>query len=341
MDMLRLLGMNNNFQTGLGHGAAGHACDHFGFGQQFMAQLQMAVLGQLLQHVGRMLSQLGQGMQGPFGQGAGQLGQGLPQLCGCPPKNHCAPQHSLPQLKGSEKGGWLAPHGGYKKNKDGTIDITKGKYAGHQAKSIGKGKYLLTKNGCPCGIFNAPGGKDKIASPLTFDLNGNGKVDTTNVAGGKQFDIDGDGKVDQTAWAGKGDGVLAFDADNDGKVGEDGTELFGNNTKIDGQGGFNNGFDALKALAEKHLGPEATADGKLDARELKQLEQMAGLKMMVDGQAKSLSELGITEIDLGYTDLGAGGQTADVNGNEHRQQGVGFTMNGQQRQVNDVWFKYQ
>ena len=42
--------------------------------------------------------------------------------------------------------------------------------------------------------------------------------------------INGVGKVDNTAWAGNGDGVLAFDKDGNGKFGEDGTELFGINT---------------------------------------------------------------------------------------------------------------
>ncbi len=177
----------------------------------------------------------------------------------------------------------------------------------------------------------------KIASPLTFDLNGDGKVGTTGVE--KEFDLDGDGKVDKTAWAAAGDGVLAFDADGDGKVGEDGKELFGNNTDIDGDGkvdGHKNGFDALKALAEKFLGKEAVADGKLDAKEIKALEEKANLTMLVDDAQKSLTELGITELSLGYEES----DKVDENGNEHRQVGEGFVINGEKAKVNDVWFKY-
>ncbi|WP_175402095.1 hypothetical protein, partial [Veronia pacifica] len=102
---------------------------------------------------------------------------------------------------------------------------------------------------------------------------------------------------DQIAWAGKGDGVLAFDANGDGTVGADGKELLGNNTDVNGDGkrdGFNNGFEALRALAIRHLGEAAVADGKLDAAELQALTQKAGLSMLVDGENKSLAELGIT-----------------------------------------------
>lgn len=246
------------------------------------------------------------------------------------------------EIKGGEKGGWLAKHGGYKKNGDGSFDITKGQYKDHRAIPLGNGKYnVVSPNGQSVGQYSAPKGKDKIASPLTFDLNGDGQVSTTGVQDGKKFDINGDGKLDQTAWAGKGDGVLAFDGNRDGVAGGDGKELLGNNTDVDGDGkadGHANGFEALKSLAQKNLGAESVADGKLDQWELQALEQKTGLTMQVDGQNRGLGELGISEINLGYTEAG---QNADANGNEHRQVGAGFVRNGQKGAVNDVWFKYQ
>ena len=193
------------------------------------------------------------------------------------------------------------------------------------------------KDGEIMGIVNNIGSVAKTSSPLTFDLNGNGKVDTTAIE--KEYDLNGDGKVDKTAWAGLGDGVLAFDANNDGTVGQDGKEIFGNNTDVDGDGkadGFDNGFDALKALAEKLLGSSSISDGKLDTKEILALQAKANLSMLVDGQQKSLIDLGITEISLGYTNS----DSVDANGNQHRQIGEGFVMNGQQRKVNDVWFQY-
>lgn len=244
------------------------------------------------------------------------------------------------KIEGSEPGGWLVKHGQYQKQADGSIKIVDGKYAGYTAVPDGKGNYsLFTAGGTMAGTFCPPGGAQKIASPLVFDLNGDGKVGTTSVEAGQVFDLDADGKLDQTAWAAKGDGVLAFDADGDGVAGEDGSEIFGNNTVVDGKK-FDNGFEALKALAQKHLGPDAVKDGSLDTAELKALSEKTGLCMIVDGKKVGLDELGITKISVGYKEAGP---NADEHGNEHRQVGTGFEMAGRTgpQAVNDVWFKYE
>ncbi|MEQ8274743.1 MAG: hypothetical protein RMA76_12170 [Deltaproteobacteria bacterium] len=258
-----------------------------------------------------------------------------PKVCAPRPKV-CGPtaQPQQPvELKGKEKGGWLAAHKHKKKDGDGW-KITGGEYKGCTVKATKtKGVFdVFDANGAKKGIYKAPKGKNKIASPLTFDLNGDGKVSTTDAKNGKKFDIDGDGKADQTSWAGKGDGVLAFGKGNSGK------ELLGNNTDLGDGKKYKNGFDALKGLAEKHLGADATKDGVLDKWELSQLEKAANLHMKVDGQNKSLADAGIAGINLGYTENGA---NADENGNEHRQVGAGFIRdNGDVGKVNDVWFQY-
>ena len=135
--------------------------------------------------------------------------------------------------------------------------------------------------------------------------------------------------------------MLAFDADGNGTVGASGKELLGNFSDVNGDGkadGHKNGFEALKALATKHLGAQSLADGKLDATELGALEHKAGLKMHVDGKNTSLRDLGISEIKTGYSEAGT---NADAAGNEHRQVGAGFVRNGQAGKVDDVWFRYQ
>ncbi|MCK6545431.1 hypothetical protein L6R52_06140 [Myxococcota bacterium] len=319
--------------------------------QQLQQQLLMmlaliTLLQQLMEQSGLGGDSFTRGPGGPGG-GCGGGGPGGPGGSGGPdrPGGHSGcpnvrPPGEQPTIEGKENG-WLAQHGGYENCGDGKYKITQGEYAGYTCESRGGGKFdVFDPSGKPVGVFNSPGGQDKIASPLTFDLNGDGKVSTTGTRGGRRFDIDGDGRQDQTAWAGKGDGVLTFDRNGDGVAGADGRELFGNNTDVDGDGradGHANGFDALRALAERHLGREAVADGKLDAKEIKALEDKTGLRMNVDGQSKRLSELGITELGLGYREAG---RNADANGNEHRQLGR-FTMNGQSQQVNDVWFKYE
>jgi hypothetical protein len=295
------------------------------------------------------LQQFGQQQQGQFPgmnnfPGLGNcfpqnLQNAFPQACA--PRPPCGPQPApapatpppLPEIKGTAKGGWLADHGKYKKEGDKFI-LNDGRCATPVA---GKpGQFTVSgPDGQPQGIFNAPGNANKIASPLTFDLNGDGKVSTTGTKNGKQIDLNGDGKVDQSAWAGKGDGVLAFG------TGASGKQLLGNNTDVDGDGkadGYANGFQALGALAQKHLGQAAVADGKLDQNELAQLEQKANLHMDVDGQKRSLKDIGVAGVNLGYNEAG---QAADENGNEHRQQGSFIRNDGQTGKVNDVWFKYE
>ncbi|MCC5500691.1 hypothetical protein BCV21_024500, partial [Vibrio lentus] len=274
--------------------------------------------------------------QGENGNGGNKLGQGENGNGG--------------EVIQKNDGGWLVKHGEYKKSIDGSFSINKGEWAGHTAKPNGqKGGFDIVndKSGETKMNYQAPGGKDKIASPLTFDLNGNGKVDTTDNT--KNYDINGDGTIDNTAWAGKGDGVLAFDTDGNGISGENGRELFGNNADINGDGnidGHKNGFDALRAAALEKLPPENVAriaeTGKLNEEDLSILEHPTsqggmGLTMMVDGQQKKPSDLGMTEINLDYEQAG---RNADENGNEHRQIGAGFTINGESRAVNDVWFQY-
>lgn len=175
------------------------------------------------------------------------------------------------------------------------------------------------------------------ASPLAFDTNGDGvKTSTEKV----NFDIDGDGKVDVVN--NSADWVLAFDNDNDGKVGEDGSELFGDNTDLDGDGvkdGYKNGFEALKTLA-KNEGLISDGDSVLDAKDLKILEEKYGLKMTngYGGEAKSLADLGITQINIASTDKTTLKKNFDGQNNDlMTQEGATFVVNGQTREYADIW----
>ncbi len=176
-------------------------------------------------------------------------------------------------------------------------------------------------------------------SPLALDLDGDG-LETTGIQ--KTFDLNGDGRLDRTAWVGKREGLLAFDADGDGKVGSSGRELLGNNTDIDGSGkpgAFDNGYEALRALAIKHLGEASVADGKLDASEIKALENKVKLRLMIGDQIKTLSETGVSELSLNYQNVDSKDvRFFDRHGNQHRQT-ADFVINGNRRQSTDVWFK--
>lgn len=174
---------------------------------------------------------------------------------------------------------------------------------------------------------------DKFQSPLTFDLDGNGvKTSASKV----RFDIDGDGDKDLINDV--ADGVLVFNG------GDHGGEVFGNNTDLDGDGkadGYNNGFEALAALARKEgLIDPAKGDMTLSKADLEQLERDYDLAIKVgyNGEAKSLSSLGISEINL--SDSAAFKESFDAWGNKiQHQAGATFVQDGATREYADVWHK--
>lgn len=166
-------------------------------------------------------------------------------------------------------------------------------------------------------------------SPLVLDLDGDG-VEVTKLGWGTAgshvyFDMDNDGFAERTAWATGGDGLLALDVNGNGVI-DDKSELFGNSDT------FSNGFAALGAL-------DSNADGAITSADA----QFANLRVWIDadgdgvtdaGELRTLGNLGITRIDLSATAL------SDVYNNEnlvsHR---ATFTMDGQTRTVDDVWFR--
>jgi hypothetical protein len=124
------------------------------------------------------------------------------------------------------------------------------------------------------------GGKTK---PVLLDLDGNGVTVDTLASSSMFLDLDNSGYMRRTAWAGKGDGVLVFDADGNGKVSSSKEFAF---TEWDDAA--NGDLEALRNVFDTN------ANGKLDAGDA----QWAKFKVMVDGQMVSLTSLGITSIDL-------------------------------------------
>ncbi len=179
------------------------------------------------------------------------------------------------------------------------------------------------------------------SSPLSFDLNGDGVKTSDKVV---EFDIDGDGVVDKINDS--ADAVLVFDKDGDGISGEDGSECFGDNTDIDGDGvkdGYKDGFEALKAFArDKGLINDAD-DMVLDSNDIKYLEENFGFGLKTEGynsEAKSLTDLGITEINLAKTDKTSLEDDFDGNGNQlMTQDGATFVQNGETKEYADIWHR--
>ena len=176
-------------------------------------------------------------------------------------------------------------------------------------------------------------------SPLSFDLEGDGVKTSDELI---RYDIDGDGDLDTINDS--ADAILVFDADGDGISGEDGSECFGNNTDLDGDGkadGYKDGFEALKALANKEGLINGIDDNTLDENDLKMLEEKYGLQIKTDGynsEGKSLFDVGITEINLSTTDETTLNKNYDGQYNDlMTQEGATFVVNGEEREYADIW----
>jgi hypothetical protein len=124
--------------------------------------------------------------------------------------------------------------------------------------------------------------------PIVLDLNGNGVEIATLDRSSNFVDSNGDGLQHRTAWAGTGDGVLFYDAGNDGLIKEKREYVF---TEWDATA-----KDDMAALRSRF---DSNNDGKLTAADA----DFAKFKVMVtnaDGSqtAKTLGQLNITEINL-------------------------------------------
>jgi hypothetical protein len=92
------------------------------------------------------------------------------------------------------------------------------------------------------------------SDPLVLDLNGNGIFDTTTPYDGHRFDLLGNGQAVRAATIAYGDGLLALDRNNNGRI-DDGSELFGD------QNGAPDGFAELRRY-------DSNRDGVLDVGDL-------------------------------------------------------------------------
>jgi hypothetical protein len=135
------------------------------------------------------------------------------------------------------------------------------------------------------------------ATPLILDLNGDG-VHTTTLDKGVVFDIQGNGQPVQTAWVDATDGLLALDLNNDGVI-NNGTELFGDSTRL---GSVNKAQDGFQALAQY----DGNQDGVIDGLDV----VFANLKVWVDANQNGMSEaselntlaqLGVQSLQLAAT----------------------------------------
>jgi len=170
--------------------------------------------------------------------------------------------------------------------------------------------------------------------PLVLDLNGDG-IQTYAEAGrdGVRFDHDGDGVRTPTGWIAPDDGFLVLDRNGNGKI-DNGAEIFGDSTPLDGGGVAANGIDALAAL-DSNKGDVVDANDPDFAR-LQVWRDLNSNGISEAGEIKSLAELGITGFALTprnyvWTDLPDG----------NRLEGTfGFNKaDGSTGTVGELWFR--
>lgn len=167
------------------------------------------------------------------------------------------------------------------------------------------------------------------ASPLVFDLDDSGTIELKSLATSTAFwDIDQDGFAEKSGWVTGGDGLLALDLNENGKIDDNG-ELFG--TKV------TNGFSVLSAY-------DTDSDGKISSSDAVWSDLIMWRDSNEDGisdpsEMHSLSYFNITEISLNASEVTTTNQGHSVS---HTST---FTVNDginppDTRIVHDVWFQH-
>lgn len=134
-------------------------------------------------------------------------------------------------------------------------------------------------------------------SPIVLNLEDDGMVATLPPSESNVFfDLDGNGIKDKTGWIKGASGLLARDIDKNGRI-DDGRELFGEATLVDGKNA-ENGYQALAQF-------DTNGDGEIDARDKIYSELLVWRDLNGDGtsqsfEMKSLADLGITSIKTTY-----------------------------------------
>lgn len=166
---------------------------------------------------------------------------------------------------------------------------------------------------------NPGGGGDTSGSgkPIILDLDGDGIE--IQVDGNVSFDIDADGFKEQTSWVSPDDGFLVIDLNEDGTRGDGDGEINMTQeiafTEWLPTGGVTDLqalsiFDQMTELGGNQDGVLSSADDVWD--ELRVWQDLNSNGEADDGELKTLSEWGITQINLAYDD----GTAYDDNSND-------------------------
>jgi len=132
--------------------------------------------------------------------------------------------------------------------------------------------------------------------PVAFDLDGDG-VEFVDRSAGVTFDYDGNGSAQATAWVGPDDGILAIDANGDGRINDASELVFGRDGQTDLQGlaeRYDTNHDGILSAADADFGrfgvwQDANGNGVTDAGEFRTLAEagIVSLSLTSDGNART------------------------------------------------------
>lgn len=171
-------------------------------------------------------------------------------------------------------------------------------------------------------------------SPLVLDLDNNG-IDLTSEKDGVKFDLLGLGSQN-TAWIKGDDALLVYDRNGNGTI-DDGSELFGESTPVDGFPAAD-GFDALAALDKPENG--GNGNGIVEKGDLLFSELRVWRDANKDGKSQpaelaTLDAVGVVGIN---TQMTSEGQAPDQHGNDLGMRGSFIFKSGKRGLMVDVLF---
>lgn len=178
--------------------------------------------------------------------------------------------------------------------------------------------------------------------PLALDLNGDGVIKTisSNELTGVLFDNDSDGVRTATGWVSPEDGLLVRDINNDGLI-NNGSELFGDNTKLSNGDNAENGFSALSDLDSNNDGRVDSSDEKFN--ELKIWKDINGDGISQSDELFTLNDVGVKSLSTGVdsiqNEVVEGAIIAETGSFERLDNSIGF-MADLNFEKNDTYSKY-
>ena len=122
--------------------------------------------------------------------------------------------------------------------------------------------------------------RGSFAAPIVLDMNGNGITSTALEDSNAYFDYNGDGYREHTGWVEKDDALLVADVNGDGII-NDGSEHFGDFTKLPDGSLAKDGYDALQQY-------DTNGDRVLDNKD----EAFGNLLLWTDANQNGKSEEG-------------------------------------------------